>query len=184
VSKAAEVETAEQRIARKASAGYGYARAGVPIVDVQARMTNTGDGLSKAQGAMGVIVEPHSITTVGSRVQHAFDRYDYERDEDGDVVAILTQSFKAMNMAIGDDAANKRTLERTAGKVAAWEAERTAGQGSFAVDDPEGVLDGADLPEQRDEIARDGDLGERVDEAMGSVTPIKRSGKDAAAGRD
>jgi hypothetical protein len=40
------------------------------------------------------------------------------------------------------------------------------------------------LPVQRDEIARDGDLGARVDEAMGSVTPIKRSGKDAAAGRD
>jgi len=172
------VETEAERLDRKAKR-YGRTPTGIPIVDIQSRMTNTGDGLSKAQSALGVRVPEYAETYIGTRVRHSKDIFDYSRDGDGDVVAVLVQSFKALNMTIGEDAVNIGVLEVTATKVDNAEAERKAGQGAFKIDDPDGVLDASQLPNAGK--AREGheELAAQVDDAMkgSKVTSIRQPRK-------
>lgn len=151
---------------------HGVTPEGIPIVAMKAVVTKTGDALSKAVDAEPIVVEAQGVTYIAFRVRKVKDRYDYATNEAGEVEATRVQIFDALNATFIDEKAVAKSLERTAGKVAALAALRVAGQPSFDLDDPEGILDEPDprsLPNAKRDREKHADLADAVDEALGGA---------------
>ena len=128
---------------------------GYKIIETKIVVNKLGDGLSKAVGIEPVVVAPNEPAFLGVRVRKTKDRYDFVRDESNKIIGvILVQIFDATGAAFVEEKAIGKRVQNVVDAIAADEAMKKDGQMTL------------EIPRAAAEVAKYGDLGAKVDEAM------------------
>jgi hypothetical protein len=128
---------------------------GYRILETKLIINKLGDGLSKAVGIEPVVIAPNEPAFVGVRVRKTKDRYDFVRDESNTIIGvILVQIFDATGAAFVEEKAIGKRVQNVVDAIAADEAMRKDGQMTL------------EIPRAAKEVAKYGDLGKQVDDAM------------------
>lgn len=142
---------------------------GLDVLANVLKITNTGDGLSKAMAIEPIEVEFGDIVYVALRLVKTKDGYDvlYSKDDEEKPLGVAyVQQFKATEAAFVPEKTVRKAIDAMHDKIIAAEEERKSGQGSLTLEYEDGAdLGEGDLPphaakRRRKEI----DLARKVDE--------------------
>lgn len=123
---------------------------GKKILGTSVKVTNLGDGLSKAVGVEPVVIDCGTFTFIGVKARKLKDTYEASFDAQDKLLGFtLIQHFSAIGATFVDNDAMEKAIHATMEAVALAEAERKEGQRSFSMDSKD-----------------DDEIGRKVDEAL------------------
>ena len=136
---------------------------GLDVLATVIKITNTGDGLSKAMSIEPVEVKFGEVVYVALRLEKTKDGYDvlFSKDDETPLGVAFVQQFKATQAAFVPEKAVRKAIDSMHDKIIAAEEERKSGQSSleFEYDDmPE-----SELPPEAKARRKEIDLAKEVD---------------------
>lgn len=141
---------------------------GYPVIGTSIIVNKLGDGLSKAVAVSPVVVHPNEPAFLGVRVRKTKERYDFVKDDDGEIIGVvLVQIFDSTGATFVEEKSVGKVIQKTVDAIIADEADRKRGQLSLVMpDDDETPRPGSRAKADRAKFA---DLADKVDEAMGGT---------------
>lgn len=108
---------------------------GLNVLATVIKITNTGDGLSKAMGIEPVEVEFGEVIYVALRLEKTKDGYDVllSKDDEKPIGVAYVQQFKAMQAAFVPERSVRKAIDSMHDKIVAAEEARKSGQGSLVL---------------------------------------------------
>lgn len=141
---------------------------GLDVLTNVLKITNTGDGLSKAMAIEPVEVEFGDIVYVALRLVKTKDGYDvlYSKDDEERPIGVAyVQQFKATEAAFVPARTVRKLIDTMHDKIIAAEEERKSGQGSLDMEYEDGDdLDADELPPNAAARRKEIKLATEVDE--------------------
>lgn len=108
---------------------------GLDVLATVIKITNTGDGLSKAMSIEPVMVEFGDVVYVALRLEKTKDGYDvlFSKDDETPLGVAYVQQFKATQSAFIPERAVRKAIDSMHDKIVAAEEARKSGQGSLVL---------------------------------------------------
>ena len=140
---------------------------GLDVLATVIKITNTGDGLSKAMAVEPIEVEFGDVVYVALRLEKTKDGYDvvFSKDDDAPIGVAYVQVFKATQAAFVQEKSVRKAIDSMHDRIVAAEEERKSGQQSLILEYEDGDdLRGDSLPPNAKARRNEIDLADKVDE--------------------